>query len=89
MTRYCILCRGEISEKRARRGAITCSKDHQQEYRRQRRNERALWKCRLCGRRARRPKGEIKATDSVLVVAVDVVPMEHIDRGESSEPMKL
>ena len=56
MITYCILCRAEIPEKRARRGAITCSPDHQQEYRRQRRSERALKFCRLCGRKARRPK---------------------------------
>jgi hypothetical protein len=88
MTTFCILCREPIPPERARRGACTCSKDHQQEYRRQRRNERALWKCRLCGRKARRPKGEAKATDSVSVTAVEPVLMEHIDCDGVSESLK-
>jgi hypothetical protein len=77
MTTFCILCRAEMNEKRARRGAVTCSPDHQQEYRRQRRSERALKFCRLCGRKARRPK------------AVASVLLKHGDSGESSEPLKL
>jgi hypothetical protein len=77
MTTYCILCRCPIPEKRQRRGACTCSKEHQREYRRQRRSERALRDCRLCGRKARKPK------------AAEPVLMEHGDSGASSEPLKL
>jgi hypothetical protein len=56
MTTFCILCREPIPADRARRGAVTCSREHQREYRRQRRSERALRNCRLCGRKARRTK---------------------------------
>ena len=56
MNIFCVLCKELIPEKRQRRGACTCSKEHQQEYRRQRRAERALVNCRLCGRKARKPK---------------------------------
>jgi hypothetical protein len=63
MTTYCILCRAEIPEKRARRGAVTCSPAHHQEYRGQRRSERALRFCRLCGRKARK----LKVVGPVLV----------------------
>jgi predicted nucleic acid-binding Zn ribbon protein len=55
MTTFCILCRTLIPEDRQRRGAVTCCSDHQKEYRRQRRSERALRFCRLCGRKARKP----------------------------------
>lgn len=88
MTVFCVLCKSEIPVARQRRASVTCSPACQQEYRHQRRNERALWKCRLCGRKARRPKGKAKATDSVSVAAVDVVPMEHIDRIDGSELLK-
>jgi hypothetical protein len=73
MTTFCILCRAEIPEKRARRGACTCCPDHQREYRRLRRAERALKFCRLCGRKARKPK------------AVGPVLSEHIERSEPLE----
>jgi hypothetical protein len=76
MTVFCVLCKLEISPERARRGAVTCSKEHQQEYRRQQRSERALKLCRLCGRKARRPK-----------IAAPV-PVEHMAIVESSEPLK-
>jgi hypothetical protein len=72
VTTYCILCRSEIQEKRARRGPITCCSDHGQEYRRQRRSERATKFCRLWGRKARRPK------------AVTPVPVEHSAIGEQA-----
>jgi len=86
MISYCILCREPIPEKRARRGAISCCSEHGQEYRRQRRAERATKFCRLCGRKARRPKVESKATDHTLVEPTDVVLGEHADRGEQHEP---
>jgi hypothetical protein len=54
METFCILCRSQIPEDRQRRGAVTCSPEHQREYRRQRRSERALRFCRLCGRKARK-----------------------------------
>jgi hypothetical protein len=56
MTTFCILCRAEIPPDRQRRGACTCSSDHARELRRQRRAEHALRFCRLCGRKARKPK---------------------------------
>jgi hypothetical protein len=56
MTTYCVLCREPIPADRQRRGAVTCSSDHQREYRRQRRNERALRNCRLCGRKTKKLK---------------------------------
>jgi hypothetical protein len=74
MNIFCILCKAPIPEKRQRRGAATCSPEHQREYRRQRRAERALVNCRLCGRKARRPK------------AVAAVLMEHT---ESVKPLNL
>jgi len=76
MTTYCILCRGEIPEKRQRRGACTCSKDHAQELRRQRRSDRAGHACRLCGRKVRKPRS---------VEAAGVVLSGHIDRDEGRE----
>jgi hypothetical protein len=77
MTTFCILCRTEIPEKRARRGAITCCSEHGREHRRQRRAERATKFCRLCGRKARKPK-----------IAAPVLA-EHTETVESSEPVKL
>jgi hypothetical protein len=62
MTTYCILCSEPIPEDRQRRGAVTCSSDHQREYRRQRRSERAVRFCRLCGRAAKK----VKPTEPVL-----------------------
>jgi hypothetical protein len=56
MTTFCILCREPIPEDRQRRGAVTCTSEHAKEYRRQRRAEHATRFCRLCGRRAKRPK---------------------------------
>lgn len=56
METFCILCREPIPEDRQRRGAVTCSTTHAMEYRRQRRDERALRFCRLCGRPARKVK---------------------------------
>jgi hypothetical protein len=53
---FCILCREPIPEDRQRRGAVTCCPDHAREYRRQRRAERSLRFCRLCGRPAKRKK---------------------------------
>lgn len=58
METFCILCREPIPEDRQRRGAVTCSTDHAREYRRQRRAERSLRFCRLCGRAAKRKKLE-------------------------------
>lgn len=79
MTTYCVLCRALIPEDRQRRGAVTCCPEHQREYRRQRRSERALKFCRLCGRKARRQK------------PVEAVRMEHSDSREvvdsASEPL--
>lgn len=73
MTTFCILCRAEIPPDRQRRGACTCSSDHARELRRQRRAEHALRFCRLCGRKARRPK------------PVEAVRMEHSNSKEVSE----
>jgi hypothetical protein len=56
MTTFCILCRQPIPADRQRRGAATCSSEHQREYRRLRRSERALRFCRLCGRKAKKLK---------------------------------
>ena len=56
ITFFCVLCREPIPPERQKRHAVTCSPDHQKEYRRQRRSERALMFCRLCGRRGRQPK---------------------------------
>jgi hypothetical protein len=62
---FCTLCKEPVPEDRARRGAVTCSREHAHEYRRQRRSERALRFCRLCGRRAKKVK------------PVEPVPHEH------------
>ena len=56
MTTFCILCHQPIPADRQRRGAVTCSSEHQREYRRMRRSERALRFCRLCGRKAKKLK---------------------------------
>jgi hypothetical protein len=56
MTTFCILCQQPIPVDRQRRGAVTCSSEHQQEYRRLRRSDRALRFCRLCGRKAKKLK---------------------------------
>ena len=51
---FCMVCRGEIPENRARRKkARTCSDKCQAEYRNGMRQERAEKKCRLCDRRYR------------------------------------
>jgi hypothetical protein len=54
MTTFCILCQQPIPADRQRRGAVTCSSEHQREYRRLRRADRALRFCRLCGRKAKK-----------------------------------
>jgi hypothetical protein len=77
MNIFCILCREPIPEKRQRRGACTCSPEHQREYRRQRRSEHATKFCRLCGRKARKPK------------PVEHVLTEHMESAETSEPVNL
>jgi hypothetical protein len=56
MTTFCILCQQPIPADRQRRGAVTCSSEHQREYRRLRRSDRALRFCRLCGRKAKKLK---------------------------------
>ena len=63
MTTFCILCQQPISADRQRRGAVTCSSEHQREYRRLRRSDRALRFCRLCGRKAKK----LKTTEPVLM----------------------
>jgi hypothetical protein len=65
MKTYCVLCRSEIPADRQRRRAVTCSPEHQREYRYQRRSQRATRFCRLCGRPLR------KKSDTELVL------MEH------------
>lgn len=50
MRTFCVLCQAQIPEDRQRRRAVTCCPDHQKEYRRQRRSQRATQFCRLCGR---------------------------------------
>jgi hypothetical protein len=57
------LCLGDIPEKRARKRAITCSRECQREYGRIRRQEAAGTKCRLCGR----PLPQSSKLDPVLV----------------------
>lgn len=51
------LCKGDIPEVRARRGAVTCSPQCSQERRRQLRLQLARRKCRYCGRPLRRSAG--------------------------------
>jgi hypothetical protein len=76
MTLFCMVCRGEMPEDRARRKkANTCSDQCQTEYRRRMRQERAEEKCRLCGRRFRRSRN------------LDAVPMEH--KGFNAEVAQL
>lgn len=54
---FCMVCRGEMPEQRARqKKANTCSEQCQGEYRRQMRLERDKRICRLCGRRFRRQR---------------------------------
>jgi hypothetical protein len=54
---FCMICRGEMPEKRARsKHAKTCSDKCQTDYRNRMRQERARRICRLCGRRYRQPR---------------------------------
>jgi hypothetical protein len=66
---HCILCGGPIPETRVRRGGCTCSREHQQEYKRRKRKVRKISlrgdHCRACGRAFKKrgepqipPKGE-------------------------------
>jgi hypothetical protein len=57
MNLFCMVCRGEMPEDRAKqKKAVTCSDKCQTEYRNRRRQERAQTKCRLCGRRFRQSR---------------------------------
>jgi predicted nucleic acid-binding Zn ribbon protein len=51
---HCVLCAGPIPEQRVRRGACTCSPEHQREYKRRKRALRKISMagdhCRACGR---------------------------------------
>lgn len=47
---YCMVCRGEVEPKRAKRGR-TCSQQCQSDLANAKRRERAGKKCRLCGHR--------------------------------------
>jgi hypothetical protein len=54
---YCMICKGEMPEARARgKKARTCSETCQSEYRNRMRQEHAEKKCRLCGRAFRRKR---------------------------------
>src|SRR5215472_113064 len=56
---YCMICKGEVQEARARgKKARTCSNSCQTEYRNRMRQERAEKKCRLCGRAFRQKRQE-------------------------------
>jgi hypothetical protein len=88
MTTFCILCRAEIPEKRQRRGGVTCCAEHGREYRRQRCAERAKRFCRLCGRKARKPRVEGKPLAVGSVDPTDHVIGDHKDRDEDREPLK-
>jgi len=57
MILFCMVCRGEMPESRARqKKAHTCSDKCQTEYRIRMRQERAERKCRLCGRAFRQKR---------------------------------
>lgn len=75
MTTYCVLCRAEIPEERQHRRAVTCSPEHQREYRRQRRSQRAMAVCRLCGRPLR------KKSKSEPVLMQHTAPQVRPDAG--------
>src|SRR5271157_4714192 len=88
---FCILCRKPIPENRKRRGAVTCCPDHAREYRCQRRAERSLRFCRLCGRPAKRtkPSGPVLHEHSGILEAVRPKPEEiGSEADERGEIMK-
>jgi hypothetical protein len=74
MRLFCMACRGEMPEERARKKkARTCSNKCQAEYRNRMRQERAERKCRLCGRRYKKKRSG------------EPVLMEHNDFAEASD----
>lgn len=60
----CVICGQVIPEDRAKRGAVTDTKEHGRELNRRKRQEKAGSSCRLCGRRDRRPKMERVLTEA-------------------------
>jgi hypothetical protein len=56
MTTYCVCCKAEILEKRARRGSHFCGDECRRAYRIARRQGLAERRCRLCGRTNRQQK---------------------------------
>jgi hypothetical protein len=64
-------CLGDIPQQRGRRGGITCSPECFKEYRLQKRQDLAEYKCRLCGHRLR-PKLSLEPSRSAHRASVEV-----------------
>lgn len=76
MIRYCIHCREQLDEKRTIRGSIFCAKPEcRSADRKARRQFKASRNCRLCGRRARRPRA--------------CAPSAHVEDSHSEERTNL
>lgn len=66
LIRFCIMCRGRIPHERVVHGATTCGQDCKRKHRIEMRLYKASKDCRLCGRKARKPK---EANDAVALGA--------------------
>lgn len=64
----CVICKAAVDQKRATHGSDTCTNECSKEKSRRIRNWRASKSCRLCGRRARRPK-----TTEMVAGAIEMV----------------
>ena len=80
---HCVVCSNVIDEKRARRGAVTCSTECSKELSKRRRDDKATRNCRLCGRRMRAPR----AMDSQISATVNTAWRQLQDRLASGKPL--
>jgi hypothetical protein len=70
----CVVCRLDIAQERARKGATTCSNECARAYRKAKRSELAEGRCRLCGRTKRKKlqDGHVRIEHTLsLIEAVD------------------
>ena len=77
METFCIVCRGPIPEKRARRNAVTCCQEHADELNRIRLRSSRKTKCYACGRRSHPRWQEVAVLSPHEALTEDVRPSEN------------
>jgi hypothetical protein len=71
------ICQGNIPELRVRRGAVTCSPECFAEYRLQKRQVLAKYKCRWCGHRLR-AKPDVEPSRSALQASDETIAPSNV-----------